>query len=1150
MNFARLLRERRGLVFAVPAGALAVLVIIAALNLDRGSSAVKRDSRVKDAQSLLAPRVATPEELAHASGSITEQTAISLADGAWVQVADQTGRLAQQYSATKLEPLPKNQLAMTEPRARMYMRDGRVLTMSAHKGLATVPRRALESGLLDGEVEIQLFKPIDVPGGGGRAVDVLKDQPAMVLTAAQAQFDGVNGEVRCPKTVRVDTDAGSFSGEGLTLVLDGEGDGVERLVIERALEPIRIDRAARALAAKRRGEKNAAAPAVDAVAPTAPATPEPAPAAKPVAIAAAKSSEKSPEKSSGKTPAKSSDKSSDKQPETRFYRVILMGGVEVVQVRDGVVSTIRGEELIAVFSLESRGLDTLAFVPAGSGGTTMTLRHLAAPPALAIGALAFAAQQAPSAVRSDAEDSVTVTFGGRLEMLPVLDPAERLANKDDVRFDVVGKRVEMLDGRSMSRVICSHLSYDMLEERVEAEGRDGVPLTVSNPRLSLEGARFWASFAKGVGRLEGAGRMAFARGAARDVAWLEMLPALTPDTARMLVSADPAAVALVSAPPKRVPDPTNTRFDAAEQELEISWKGGVDLKFAGKTPGGSAGDEAKITGARFEGGVNVQGKQFALDSSTLDVAFAPGNAERIDAIVAEGGTKVRQLGADGSMNADRIELYLAANKKGDSVPSKLVARKGVEAHDARQTIWTEDLLVTFAEKKATQAKDNADAAGGKKTNAAAPELGDIDVNAVEARGGVQVLLAEGARVFADELIGNAMERKLRLTGENVAIVRSNIIADNLRDLRFDDAAHTAHSEGPGRFRAFRKSIALGSGRIERPSPDAEASLDASWSERLDYQEVSADKGTLDIRGDVRLRSKPNDLTTDAVDAKSVVLDIGVDPKDAGAMAKAGSGASATNPSVDAARSLDHFIARGGARIENRTWTDAKHEGEPRVFRVSGEHIEYDMKTREGIVVGDGGLLVNLPPDAKKLAAAAKPAAQPRGASIDLGAEGATRFTWKQEMALKHVVDDRYSVRMNDGVEMLHAGAREQDKMSMRCDTVEAQMRRPDETKVGSKAGSKGGSTAAAAGVDLGGSAQLLGVKGSGNVFIRTDAQDLECGEFNYSVDTGVATLSAAKGRSVTVAFRDQATPLQAQEILWDLRNGRIEITKPTVNGRR
>jgi hypothetical protein len=214
-----------------------------------------------------------------------------------------------------------------------------------------------------------------------------------------------------------------------------------------------------------------------------------------------------------------------------------------------------------------------------------------------------------------------------------------------------------------------------------------------------------------------------------------------------------------------------------------------------------------------------------------------------------------------------------------------------------------------------------------------------------------------------------------------------------------------------------------------------------------------------------------------------------------------------------------------------------------VFRVSGEHIEYDMKTREGIVVGDGGLLVNLPPDAKKAAAAAaKPAAQARGASIDLGAEGATRFTWKQEMALKHVVDDRYSVRMNDGVEMLHAGAREQDKMSMRCDTVEAQMRRPDEAK--------GGSAAAAAGVDLGGSAQLLGVKGSGNVFIRTDAQDLECGEFNYSVDTGVATLSAAKGRSVTVAFRDQATPLQAQEILWDLRNGRIEITKPTVNGRR
>ena len=162
-----------------------------------------------------------------------------------MQVADETGRLAQQYSATRLEPLPGNQLAMREPRALIYQKDGRVLTLAARKGVAFVPRRALESGTLENDVEVRLFKR----HSDGSAIDVDRDRPAVVVTADQAQFDGVTGEVRCERAVRVATEAGSFAGEGLSLVLDGESDGVERLVIDRAIEPIRIDRMARSRAA-------------------------------------------------------------------------------------------------------------------------------------------------------------------------------------------------------------------------------------------------------------------------------------------------------------------------------------------------------------------------------------------------------------------------------------------------------------------------------------------------------------------------------------------------------------------------------------------------------------------------------------------------------------------------------------------------------------------------------------------------------------------------------------------------------------------------------------------------------------------------------------------------------------------------------------
>lgn len=138
------------------------------------------------------------------------------------------------------------------------------------------------------------------------------------------------------------------------------------------------------------------------------------------------------------------------------------------------------------------------------------------------------------------------------------------------------------------------------------------------------------------------------------------------------------------------------------------------------------------------------------------------------------------------------------------------------------------------------------------------------------------------------------------------------------------------------------------------------------------------------------------------------------------------------------------------------------------------------------------------------------------------------------MAIERVIDDRYRIRMDDGVELLHAGAREADRMSMRCSAIEATVRRPE----------------ADGGADLGGPAELLGVRGTGDVFIRTPAQDLECGEFDYSVQTGIAMLRGREGRPVTVVLANSPTPLQAQEIAWDLREGRIEIKKPLVTGGR
>lgn len=755
-------------------------------------------------------------------------------------------------------------------------------------------------------------------------------------------------------------------------------------------------------------------------------------------------------------------------------------------------SSIKGDELTAIFSLESRGLDDLALRGGdASPGVTgpATPDRLRASAALSILPLAFASFEGPQGAppanaRKGATDSlgdsVTVTFGGKLIMVPATDPAEQLASKDDIRFDVTGANVEVLDGRSKTRIACSRLRYDLPSEKVEVYGRDGAPLTATSTRMRLEGAALRADMKAGEARLDGPGRVAFPRrGAASS--------------------------------------------DAGEQ-LAISWLGGVDLAFA------RGGEDAALSRARFANGVRVAGRQFEMDAATLDVALNPSNPEQVDGIVADGGVQVRRLGADGALAARRIELVLGVNARGESVPVRLLARDSVEARDARQTLWSDLLTVAFR-------PGDANAPSGVEAG------GDVDIDRVEATGGVQVLLKEGARAFADALVGEGATRRIHLTGADVALVRTNVVADNLRDLWFDEAARSARSDGPGRFRAYRDAVATGedraAGRIARPSPTATPTLEATWAKSLVYREPTAARGTLELTGDVQVRSKPDVQTSDAVDAQSLALELGVEPPSRDAPRR--TAADGSRDLASAQRSLDRFTALGGARLESRRWDSPERSGEPRVFRVTGETIEYDMRSREGRVDGAGTILVNMPVDANAAAAAAAPA---KGA-ISLGRDGASRFRWTRGMKLVRDYDDVYRMTMEGAVELLHAGSRADDTLSMRSDVLEAIVERP----LGGDAVAASGVRAAPAGrdpqrgADLGGPAALLGVKGLGGVFVRTPDQDVECGAFDYSVSTGVASLDAAPGRSVAIAVKGQPAPVRAQQVVWDLRSGRIQVVK-------
>jgi hypothetical protein len=290
-----------------------------------------------------------------------------------------------------------------------------------------------------------------------------------------------------------------------------------------------------------------------------------------------------------------------------------------------------------------------------------------------------------------------------------------------------------------------------------------------------------------------------------------------------------------------------------------------------------------------------------------------------------------------------------------------------------------------------------------------------------------------------------------------------------------------------------------------------------------YRQVpDGSRGRLDLDGDVRVRSAPDDRTSDRLDARSVSLDLvhgagGVraDRQDGDLLANRGDTA------------IERLVARGDAVLESREWKDAAKTGDPKLFRVTGNLVDYRVDTGEATVEGEGGLLVHDPEPS--------PRRRPDGpVEAGFGVDGTTRFRWARGMTMTQQAEGRYLVVMEEDVEVLHAGLGIDDQMSLTGRRLEVVVDR-----VQPAAGER--VPRAGDGIELGGPAEILRVRGLGAVFVRTPEHDVECEEFDYNVDTGIAILRAAPGRVVTVRSKSANTPIRAERVQWDMRSGKLRI---------
>lgn len=107
---------------------------------------------------------------------------------------------------------------MDMPRAWVYLRDGRSLSIEADRGVATTPDGGAssrpEDAVLEGAVVVRMYAAV---AGANRPVDGAAE-PLVTMRTTRLRVDAVRGELEIPERFALDTAGLAFTGRGLMLL--------------------------------------------------------------------------------------------------------------------------------------------------------------------------------------------------------------------------------------------------------------------------------------------------------------------------------------------------------------------------------------------------------------------------------------------------------------------------------------------------------------------------------------------------------------------------------------------------------------------------------------------------------------------------------------------------------------------------------------------------------------------------------------------------------------------------------------------------------------------------------------------------------------------------------------------------------------------
>lgn len=1023
---------------------------------------------------------------------------LSGGSGFFMQVADKDdpSRVAAEITADTSEPIEGSRYRMEQPRAWIFLDDGRTVAIQAAKGQARIPNQRNarpEEGTLEGDVVIRLF---DAKPDGARP-DVEKDRATLVARTPRVQFDATTGELIANDALSIEGDQVDFAGAGMTLVYSEAAQRVELLRIVKS-DHLIIKPGAQ------HGDRTPKPASAPAPAPTpanggapAPATPTDAPASQPVETLYALTA-----RDNVHVVYAGRDATAD----------LLEGWARLIdnKLPEGALGAVRSAGAMSA-TPSARASGNAPAAADGSTPTTTVTASTAASPVEPV--------QAAKPSAGSGDEPVTITWTGLLEVRPVAS-AEMLS-RDHVAIALSSPNsagVVVTDEASGARAMGSRVAYATTTREVSITGQNAadpsdmgqwaVVASASSGQIRAPHMQF--SLATGVAQLAGPG-------------WICPDATVLPNqVAQALTAANEdhfaqAGIELASEPiPATLKWSRDAEFTfATDRDNQIT---GV-LKRVLMTGDVQARDDKgslnadSVTASFLEstahGTPAPTAADASLDAAALANPLAASTSSRLAHIQAVGNAQIQDTsGGDAGIAARQIDIAFNPTTE-ETTPASIDAQGSARA-------WRDETSLRGGSISAALSRDDE---------------GDLIATSLTAMSSVEF---DNGTVAArcDKLVADPVAQTADLTGYATRITSgASTVAGSVMHL--DGAARTLEVVGAGTFAHADPANADG-------TPVRTAN--ASWTKSMKFDDA---RGVLDCVGDTTATMSQGLLARDYVWADRVVARFDRTQPDAPSKA---SDPLAPVPAVtNSDRTLtivEAFGSEGGtgpngepiapapAKFEFRRYAaDASAViAQPPLERLLFLEAPYLIANNSMGTIdanGQGRLLIfdhtDQPGDN---ADTSKPLAVNDAAFNPGSFRGDALFNWTDSLAL----DRREgSAVMSGSTRLVHRDPSGGTFAQIEGDTLTARVR--EET------------AQAPLTLDTPFVGQFMGAVVEGSAWLRHNNREMVADTMSYDAATRIVDAIAKPGRIVTLMSPNESTPTSAERITWDLAKDRVDVKR-------